>query len=135
MSINKDSKTEIGVKVVNNSNDLICKSAIEKELITSKGGVFKINFKLKSNESKRIQQNSILNLNMNMNNIEIEIQVNIENSKPLIEFLEKNAEFKLEEHQIDEYFSPAHRDFVAVRPVNEWLRLRNSKNLKDYAKN
>jgi len=71
MSINKDSKTEIGVKVVNNSNDLICKSAIEKELITSKGGVFKINFKLKSNESKRSQQNSILNLNMNMNNIEM----------------------------------------------------------------
>jgi len=62
----------------------------------------------------------------NMNGVEIEIQVNIENSKPLIEFLEKNAEFKSEEHQIDEYFSPTHRDFVAVRPVNEWLRLRNS---------
>ncbi|MBZ9569403.1 class IV adenylate cyclase [Patescibacteria group bacterium] len=61
-----------------------------------------------------------------MNNVEIEIQVNIENSKPLIEFLKKNAEFKSEKHQVDEYFSPAHRNFIAVRPVNEWLRLRDS---------
>ncbi|GAI26198.1 unnamed protein product, partial [marine sediment metagenome] len=58
-----------------------------------------------------------------MNDIEIEIQVKIENSKPLIEFLEKNADFRSENHQIDEYFSPAHRDFIGVRPVKEWLRL------------
>lgn len=61
-----------------------------------------------------------------MDNIEIEIQVNIENSKPLIEFLEKNADFKSENRQIDEYFSPAHRNFTEVRPVKEWLRLRDS---------
>ena len=61
-----------------------------------------------------------------MKNIEIEIQVNIENSKPLIGFLEKNAQFKSEKHQIDEYFSPKHRSFVAVRPIKEWLRLRDS---------
>ncbi len=61
-----------------------------------------------------------------MKNIEIEIQVNIENSKPLTDFLEKNADFKSEKHQIDEYFSPAHRTFIDVRPVKEWLRLRNS---------
>lgn len=61
-----------------------------------------------------------------MNNIEIEIQVNIENSRPLVEFLEKSAEFKKENRQIDEYFSPAHRDFTSVRPVKEWLRLRDS---------
>jgi predicted adenylyl cyclase CyaB len=60
-----------------------------------------------------------------MDNIEVEITVNIENSKSLIEFLEKNAEFKKEKHQVDEYFSPAHRNFVEVRPVKEWLRLRN----------
>jgi len=60
-----------------------------------------------------------------MKDIEIEITVNIENSKPLIEFLEKNAEFKKEKHQVDEYFSPAHRNFIEVRPVKEWLRLRN----------
>ncbi|KPJ71282.1 hypothetical protein AMJ50_02640 [Parcubacteria bacterium DG_74_3] len=61
-----------------------------------------------------------------MTDIEIEIQVNIENSKPLTEFLEKNAIFKSEKHQIDEYFSPAHRNFIGVRPVKEWLRLRDS---------
>ncbi len=61
-----------------------------------------------------------------MNDIEIEIQVNIENNKPLLDFLEKNAEFKSEKHQVDEYFSPTHRDFLAVRPIKEWLRLRNA---------
>jgi adenylate cyclase class 2 len=39
--------------------------------------------------------------------------------------LKKNAEFKREKHQIDEYFSPTHRNFTEVRPVKEWLRLRN----------
>lgn len=61
-----------------------------------------------------------------MQNIEIEIQVNIENSKPLMDFLEKNAEFISEEHQIDEYFSPTHQDFIEAQPVKEWLRLRDS---------
>jgi adenylate cyclase class 2 len=61
-----------------------------------------------------------------MEDTEIEIQVNIENSKPLIDFLEKNGEFKSKNHQIDEYFSPAHRDFIKIKPINEWLRLRNS---------
>jgi adenylate cyclase class 2 len=61
-----------------------------------------------------------------MNDVEIEIQVNIEDSKPLIDFLTKNANFQKETHQIDEYFSPAHRNFIGVRPVNEWLRLRNA---------
>ncbi len=59
-------------------------------------------------------------------NIEIEIQVNVENSKPLIEFLEKNGSFQSEKRQVDEYFSPAHRDFISVRPAAEWLRLRDA---------
>jgi len=59
-------------------------------------------------------------------NIEIEIQVNIENPKPLIEFLKKNGNSQSEKHQVDEYFSPAHRDFFGVRPVKEWLRLRDA---------
>jgi len=59
-------------------------------------------------------------------NIEIEIQVNVENSKPLIEFLEKNGNFQSEKRQVDEYFSPAHRDFLVTRPVAEWLRLRDA---------
>ena len=45
-------------------------------------------------------------------NIEIEIQVNVENSKPLIEFLEKNGTFQSAKHQVDEYFSSAHIDKI-----------------------
>lgn len=59
-------------------------------------------------------------------NIEIEIQVNVESSKPLIDFLEKNGKFQSEKRQVDEYFSPAHRDFLGLRPVKEWLRLREA---------
>lgn len=59
-------------------------------------------------------------------NIEIEIQVRVEHSKPLIEFLETNGTFQSEQHQVDEYFSPAHRDFLAVKPIAEWLRLRDA---------
>lgn len=62
---------------------------------------------------------------MNMENIEIEITVNIEKSKPLTNFLEKNAEFRKEKHQVDEYFTPAHRNFIKVKPTKEWLRLRD----------
>ena len=61
-----------------------------------------------------------------MNNIEIEIQVQLENAAPLVAFLQKNAVKKGSYHQIDEYFTLAHRDFISVRPVVEWLRLRDS---------
>lgn len=61
-----------------------------------------------------------------MKNIEIEIQVNVQNTRILSSFLEKNASFKYRHQQIDEYFTPAHRNFLASRPINEWLRLRNS---------
>jgi len=57
---------------------------------------------------------------------EIEIQVQIEHSKDLISFLKKKAKFIGKERQIDKYFSPKHRDFLKVRPVVEWLRLRDS---------
>ncbi len=61
-----------------------------------------------------------------MENVEIEIQVKIENSQPLLALLEKNADFNGEKQQKDEYFSPANRSFIEVRPIKEWLRLRNS---------
>lgn len=60
------------------------------------------------------------------NNIEIEIKVRVENSKALIEFLKTSGEFISENHQVDEYFSPNYKDFLSIRPVAEWLRLRNS---------
>lgn len=58
------------------------------------------------------------------NNIEIEIKVRIENVQTLLDFLDKNGQFQGEHHQVDEYFTPAHKDYVSVRPVDEWLRLR-----------
>ncbi|MCL5436089.1 MAG: class IV adenylate cyclase [Patescibacteria group bacterium] len=59
-----------------------------------------------------------------MNDKEIEIQVQIEKAEPLLNFLEKHGDFKYESRQTDEYFTPSHRDFIAIRPVKEWLRLR-----------
>jgi adenylate cyclase, class 2 len=59
-----------------------------------------------------------------MKDKEIEIQVQVEKIKPLIQFLKMNAKLVKKEHQIDEYYTPHHRDFIAVRPVAEWLRLR-----------
>lgn len=59
-------------------------------------------------------------------NIEIEIQVQVEKTKKLLAFLKKNGEFLGEKHQIDQYFIPAHRDFTKTKPINEWLRLRDS---------
>jgi len=61
-----------------------------------------------------------------MQNIEIEIQVQIEKIKPLEKFLKSNAKFIGRFRQIDEYFTPVHRDFLDKRPTNEWLRLRNA---------
>jgi len=61
-----------------------------------------------------------------MSDKEIEIQVKIENSAKLLDFLNSSARFQYENHQIDTYYCPAHRDFLSVRPVDEWLRLRDS---------
>jgi len=61
-----------------------------------------------------------------MDDKEIEIQVKIQNNSNLLSFLNQNAEFQKESHQIDIYYSPSHRDFLSVRPVKEWLRLRDS---------
>lgn len=58
--------------------------------------------------------------------VEIEIQVRVENSDQLVAFLQENATYKGESHQIDTYYTPSHRNFIKERPVKEWLRLRNS---------
>ena len=59
-------------------------------------------------------------------NIEIEIKVRVEDEHTLVNFLEKQGTFHGEHHQVDEYYMPAHKDYLAVRPANEWLRLRTS---------
>ena len=58
--------------------------------------------------------------------MEIEIQVQVERTNKLKAFLKKSAKYIGESRQIDRYFTPAHRNFVKVRPIIEWLRLRDS---------
>jgi predicted adenylyl cyclase CyaB len=58
--------------------------------------------------------------------IEIEIKVKVEKIASLLKFLTSQAKLVGTQHQIDEYFIPKHRDFIAIRPAKEWLRLRNS---------
>lgn len=61
-----------------------------------------------------------------MSNIEVEIQVNVENVKPLKDFLKKEANFVAEKREIDQYFTPMHRNFISKLPISEWLRLRDA---------
>lgn len=62
----------------------------------------------------------------NANDREIEIQVSVENREPLLSLLKVKGSFIRKSAQIDEYFTPAHRNFVQVKPVLEWLRLREA---------
>lgn len=57
---------------------------------------------------------------------EIEIQLKVEKTIKLQKFLKQNAKFLYKTQQIDTYYTPAHRNFVKVKPVREWLRLRDS---------
>lgn len=59
-----------------------------------------------------------------MKDIEIEIQARVGSVSQLRAFLEQEGAFVSSERQIDEYFVPAHRNFIDARPVQEWLRLR-----------
>lgn len=62
-----------------------------------------------------------------MQDKEIEIQVRIQHSETLKKFLEQEANFISENRQIDEYFTPAHKNFVAAKPIEEWFRMRDEK--------
>jgi adenylate cyclase, class 2 len=61
-----------------------------------------------------------------MKDVEIEIQVKVSEKSGLQAFLKDNASFVGKSYQKDEYFTPAHRDFVSTKPIAEWLRLRES---------
>lgn len=63
-----------------------------------------------------------------MQDVEIEIKVRGEGVDELKAHLKKHGSPKYESYQKDEYFSPAHRDFAAIRPVKEWLRIRTTNN-------
>ena len=58
--------------------------------------------------------------------MEIEIKVKIENTANLLKLLEAEGTHEYTHHQVDEYFNAPHRDFTATKPIEEWLRLRDS---------
>lgn len=62
-----------------------------------------------------------------MKDIEIELQLKVDSTNELISFLKEHGTYNGEKHQVDEYFVPAHRNFLEARPVQEWLRLRDEK--------
>jgi adenylate cyclase class 2 len=62
----------------------------------------------------------------NASQIEIEIKVKIEKPESLLSFLRERAKATGSSHQKDEYITPKHRSFLDVRPVTEWLRLRET---------
>jgi len=63
---------------------------------------------------------------MDDSNTEIELKFLLPNAESVIEKLNLLATFEGEEHQIDRYYTPVHRDFLAEKPVSEWLRIRES---------
>jgi len=63
---------------------------------------------------------------MAMANKEIEIKVRLQGVDKLVSFLQENATYSGEDYQKDVYYSPAHRNFLEVEPVAEWLRVRGN---------
>jgi len=61
-----------------------------------------------------------------MTDVEIEIKVRVQKIGGLVKFLKKSGRFLGQSHQIDDYFTPPHRNFTAADPITEWLRLRDS---------
>ena len=59
-----------------------------------------------------------------MSNTEIEKRFYVVDGDTLVRRLKKNGKKIYESHQIDSYFTPAHRNFVREKYPFEWLRLR-----------
>ncbi len=62
-----------------------------------------------------------------MHDKEIEIQVRIENGEKLKKFLYEKALFVSENQQVDDYYIPAHRNFLDTKPIQEWFRVREER--------
>ncbi|MEA3430286.1 MAG: class IV adenylate cyclase [Nanoarchaeota archaeon] len=61
-----------------------------------------------------------------MQKIEIELKFELDNKNELISKLNKMAEFVTETDERDTYYVPAHKNFLSVYPVREWLRIRKT---------
>jgi adenylate cyclase class 2 len=66
-----------------------------------------------------------LNMGHNISSIEIEDRFWVVDLSPLKNWLKKNATFKFANRQVDEYFTPAHKDYLANKYPNEFFRIRN----------
>ena len=65
---------------------------------------------------------------MASNNIEIEVKYLLQNALKVQKFLDNNAKKTLDKAwQNDTYYTPAHKNFLAVEFPFQWLRLRESK--------
>jgi len=63
-------------------------------------------------------------------NVEIEIKIPLDEDTffKVKEMLKKTAKFVKKSHQIDDYFTPAHRNFVEPEYPFEWLSIRKRGN-------
>jgi adenylate cyclase class 2 len=64
-----------------------------------------------------------------MKDIEIELKFEIPSlalKEEILNFLQNHATLVKETFQKDTYFLPSHKDFFAVKPPIEWLRIRES---------
>lgn len=57
-------------------------------------------------------------------NIEVEIKVKVKDFKELELKIKRLGKLKKELHQVDDYYTPVHRDFFKQDPPEEFLRIR-----------
>ena len=63
---------------------------------------------------------------MNKKETEVELKYAIKDKEKLLKWLKKNAKFLYEKKQVDEYFTPAHRNFFDKKAPVEYLRIRKT---------
>ena len=64
-----------------------------------------------------------------LQNIEVEITFPLHNTKQVIAKLESlGLSEENNEYQKDTYYIPPHKDFLAQRPISDWLRIRETDN-------
>jgi adenylate cyclase class 2 len=61
-----------------------------------------------------------------MDNIEVELKFPVLKARGTARILGRVAEQGLSERQVDTYFNHPDRNFLAARPITEWLRIRDT---------
>jgi adenylate cyclase class 2 len=61
-----------------------------------------------------------------MENTEIEKRFSVKNKSDFLKMLNRVGKKIFENHQIDTYYSPSHRNFLEEKHPFEWLRLRDN---------